>query len=1424
MADVDIVARLRLNAEQFSSETGQRFAELRTRAQSSAAEIRQSFAGALGEVQKLAGTALVLPRTGGGSLDLSAEIAQLRESAAASDQKAIALRELSMAYTAASAAAGVDAEAQKLEADAAAVMSLAAEKDAAATRDRIVALEAVQAELNKTVSATERSTAANQASAISAGQHRQGVIQLGEQFRQFATEVQLGINPVTAFTQQSGQAAFALSNMQGKLGQVGAFLAGPYGTGLLIGASLLGALVAENIKFTTALDDEIDKLKQSAAAEDVARQAKERFKTTEEGVAAAIRDGTDATKKSIEAQRSAAEQASAAARENLRLQFQYENTTLAQLRAAKAAQDILAGPGISSERGIGVAQQAARDQAAALQAKINDQAELVRQAKARVDQTDIDLAVERGKRAADPIAGINKQYDDMLDKAEAAARGNAKLTATLQAQTTAIERNRQAALDRAKKDNRQPPSLGSQLQAEQSARLLDSASRYRGQGEGTGNTALRDLFKQANIPVDPKITAWCAAFVNAVLATNGLPGTGSLSARSFLGYGSATDKPERGDIVVARRGTGNEGHVGFYEGTDARGNIQVLGGNTGNRVATETIARADVLGFRRAPSAADSYKAEEASAKRLSDLNRQAADDIARINARWDEQPRLIDQARLQTNRLDEIIADLAKQRPPGFEKLIADAEKAKGVIQEGLNRPFKDFVDSQRESAAIEQLTLQGRDAEASALQTALRLQQQGVDVDEKRLVTILAFAQQQERISQALEDQRRIVGIYTGAVGEMQHGFESFLADLRTKPGDALKNLGNSILGSFTHLGDQLLSNALFGGIDRDVEKYIRQMTGRQTPAELLQQQAGDAGTALGNSVGAASSALDDLVRAFRSATDGIRGAGPVNPVSDASARQMLTGGFDMKAANDNAAASSAAGLQDLVRGYLSVDLTGGAGKSLAGVPDAIAKQAVNLSSVFGVGVDRFVQNLDGLGVKLPASITGALKKGLPTVLQGISAGQLGGSIFSSISGKNDNGLASGLGGIIGDVAGKALGKSAGGLLGNVLGPIGGLVGGVLGGIVGGLFAPTPRAQAGISVDKFGYVKAGTASGSSADLRSGASTLAGTVANTVQQIADQLGAKVTGSTDVNIGIYKGDYHVNDHGGTIGQKGSGDVNFSGDQAAAISFAVAAALQDGILSGISQASLNILKSGQDLQKAITKAMSIEAIPKDLKAALDPVGAAIDTLNTKWQKTVDALKEGGATADQMAQAQQLYNIQLADTKNSTASASQALKDFLTSLNVGSSSPYSLRDQEATAYAQLRPFLDQIAGGQRIDQGKYQTAAQAYLDVERQLYGSTQDYFNALDAIQASTNKAIASLDNVQSVSPDVASPFAEATAANTGTVAENTATANDLLAQNSELLANIGVLMQQNTDYLAAMAANSNGGFIGDDRLFTKVGG
>ena len=83
--------------------------------------------------------------------------------------------------------------------------------------------------------------------------------QLGMQVNQLGTQLASGTNFAVAFAQQIGDVGWALQNANGVLGVVGRFLAGPWGAAVAIGA--------------TALTPLIDKLFQSKAAAEAARNA-----------------------------------------------------------------------------------------------------------------------------------------------------------------------------------------------------------------------------------------------------------------------------------------------------------------------------------------------------------------------------------------------------------------------------------------------------------------------------------------------------------------------------------------------------------------------------------------------------------------------------------------------------------------------------------------------------------------------------------------------------------------------------------------------------------------------------------------------------------------------------------------------------------------------------------------------------------------------------------------------------------------------------------------------------------------------------------------------------------------------------------------------------------------------------------------------
>ncbi|WP_201513698.1 phage tail length tape measure family protein [Sphingobium sp. S6] len=485
------------------------------------------------------------------------------------------------------------------------------------------------------------------------------------------------------------------------------------------------------------------------------------------------------------------------------------------------------------------------------------------------------------------------------------------------------------------------------------------------------------------------------------------------------------------------------------------------------------------------------------------------------------------------------------------------------------------------------------------------------------------------------------------------------------------------------------------------------------------------------------------------------------------------MLTG---LKTGNFAGVGGKIGGLLSLPTGSTTKDVDG---RVIAETLGDKLKDIFSKNGEFFAGLSAVLANA-ALG-STAAGLAGGSKLG----------GGIGGAIGGFLTGKNGpfgKALESGLNSVFQG-------------LGSFAGPLGSIAGGLLGGALGGLFKPKPKyASAGLFMNEYGELAGGTAKGNAGSAIRAASGIASNVADGLNSLAEQLGAKITGVPNIKVGTYDGKYRVNveGRGGKMDFKGNsakGLYNFGDDEQAAIEFAIQKSIEGAVLTGISQASINILKSGQDLQKAIEKATLIEDIPRELQRRLDPVGYAIDELNKKWMRTVDALREGGATAQQMADAQKLYNLELGEAKDNAGEASRAMKDFLNAMNMGSSSPLSLRDQAANAKSALDPFLAQIHAGQAVNQDKYLEAAQTYLDIERQMYGSTAKYFEAFDQIQAATNKAIAAVDNAAPIRT-TADPFIEATATATKSMEANTANMVTLQQENNALQKENNALLQK----------------------------
>ncbi|CAD7336111.1 TIGR02594 family protein [Sphingomonadales bacterium 58] len=670
-----------------------------------------------------------------------------REAAAAATAKATSLRLLAEAAQRADASTEGGTAATRAYAVAAATAAVNAEKEASALREQSQVLGLVERQLGTAGAAQRRTVAVS-------GEARAGYQQLSFQLGDIATQYAAGTSASIIFAQQSGQVIQAISLISGESKGLIGFLGGPWGIAIGAAVVALTPWVAKLLEGNDALGDAIDKLKKDAQEAEISRQAHAAYTNTLEGQIDAQRRLNQELERGLQSQRqiNSAKMAEALSAEvKGKIELGKAERELAAARQASAdANKRVTSPGVGTTPEVMAGYLAA---AAAAEERLRKAEQAKRDADGLLDQARqnqrtarVAAAVEAAKAAVDPMTAINNRYDIMVDRATAAALANDKLAASLEKTIAGINGQREADLkaERDKQANqRAKPSLGSQIAIERSGELLTSAQRYRGLEERSDNSALQSLFKEAGLSVDPKMTAWCAAFVNAVLATNGLPGTASLGARSFLNYGTATDKPVAGDIVVAKRGTGQQGHVGFYQGTDAKGNILVFGGNTGDKVGTQAVARKDILGFRRAPTASQQERLGERAEERAT----RNQDEYASLLSRVQNDRLNIEQRRLVT------ISDIAANERQQVDLAQADIVRAaeKGVALGKWSQELADAVKLQAQ---------QNADAEKAAIteKEQIALRQQAMDAELAQLDGQAELLQLQGQLAGTTKERRRI------------------------------------------------------------------------------------------------------------------------------------------------------------------------------------------------------------------------------------------------------------------------------------------------------------------------------------------------------------------------------------------------------------------------------------------------------------------------------------------------------------------------------------------------------------------------------------------------------------------------------------------------------------------------------------------
>jgi len=117
------------------------------------------------------------------------------------------------------------------------------------------------------------------------------------------------------------------------------------------------------------------------------------------------------------------------------------------------------------------------------------------------------------------------------------------------------------------------------------------------------NKRVQEYFAATSLgPHTPDSVPWCSAFVNWCFNQCEIVGTDSAAARSWLAWGVPLLRPRVGCVIIFSRPLGGpaSGHVGFLARvpTATAANVDVLGGNQGDRVCVAPYPTSRILGWR----------------------------------------------------------------------------------------------------------------------------------------------------------------------------------------------------------------------------------------------------------------------------------------------------------------------------------------------------------------------------------------------------------------------------------------------------------------------------------------------------------------------------------------------------------------------------------------------------------------------------------------------------------------------------------------------------------------------------------------------------------------------------------------------------------------------------------------------------------
>ncbi|MFC4255381.1 hypothetical protein GRI97_08080 [Altererythrobacter xixiisoli] len=805
---------------------------------------------------------------------------------------------------------------------------------------------------------------------------------------------------------------------------------------------------------------------------------------------------------------------------------------------------------------------------------------------------------------------------------------------------------------------------------------------------------------------------------------------------------------------------------------------------TGIKEAAEAAARS----ARRTPrKERDTSAAELRAAQRLAEFAEDAERKIAAVRDRFSDIPPEVARVNSSTRELNDLISDLTTKKPENFAEMVRQAVELRDALP-GLAfaQAMGDLNRASEEQIMLQTATNRGRREDVALVQEVLSLQRQFGPLNREQLETVRDIVSARESELEMLERAQDMQLNYLDTTRSVRSELEAIFAGR-----GSLANFGEI----FRDLKARVTVENIFGDVLREMDEMVQGGGKLEDSVDYIVEQnerAAEAAATLAASLATTAQQISDpqtlsgltFDEAFAHLRDP---AGDAANDNEGHGNEIVVTGTRRTLSNMTPEAYFEAMSKKLV-GPLTSELD-----SIFGTSFFSQMQGVLSGALYGYATGGDVGGILG-------AAQGAMKTFGNDIFGEKLGGAISGALGDALKGAQTGSMVAGLGNMLGlNMSGT--GSQIGGMIGSALPiPGGDIIGAIAGGILGNMFTSTPDGNLGIT-----GIGGRTQSRSSRDeIGSNLGSMAGQLDSRLKQIAEQLNAEI-GAFSVSIGQREDYFRVGgDANFDAGAKHPKGALYNGkDAQAALEVAILNALNDGAMMGISRLSQNLLKNAKNLEEALADALDIEDVFNRLAQHRDPIGFEMDALDKEFSRLKDTFTSAGATAQEMADLEELYWIERNQLiKDATARELSTLRGFLDELTVGNSA-ISLRERQSMALSEYNPLAERVAAGDATAYDDYVEAARQLLDIQRQISGSQSGYFDLLAEITALTQGAFDDVTGGLSGIEDRESPFGTTAPADNAGVID---AVNNLRADIASGLANkldavndnLGTLIAQNS--------------------------